>query len=116
MGIVPTNDRIFGLNPLSTSVIFGPLSEILDEVNGYDDTHDFNDSTSTTDCNNNDKFKHGPIQNILNAALKKKIRNYSEIHSEYSANVKTKYTARWSLIVREFRKTKATYILFSYLR
>ena len=85
MGIVPTNDRIFGLNPLSTSVIFGPLSEILDEVNGYDDTHDFNDSTSTTDCNNNDKFKHGPIQNILNAALKKKIRNYSEIHSEYSA-------------------------------
>ena len=115
MGIVPTNDRIFGLNPLSTSVIFGPLSEILDEVNGYDDTHDFNDSTSTTDCNNNDKFKHGPIQNILNAALKKK----SEIIPKFTVNIvqmSKPNTARWSLIVREFRKTKSTYILFSYLR
>ena len=102
MGIVPTNDRIFGLNPLSTSVIFGPLSEILDEVNGYDDTHDFNDSTSTTDCNNNDKFKHGPIQNILNAALKKKIQKL--------------FRNSQSLIVREFRKTKAQYIHSSYLR
>ena len=70
MRIVPTNDRIFGLNPLSTSVIFGPLSEILDEVNGYDDTHDFNDSTAATDCNDDNKFKHGPIQDILKATLK----------------------------------------------
>ena len=115
MGIVPTNDRIFGLNPLSTSVIFGPLSEILDEVNGYDDTHDFNDSTSTTDCNNNDKFKHGPIQNILNAALKKK----SEIIPKFTVNIvqmSKPNTATWSLIVREFRETKAQYIHSSYLR
>ena len=73
MRIVPTNDRIFGLNPLSTSVIFGPLSEILDEVNGYDDTHDFNDSTAATDCNDDNKFKHGPIQDILKATLKNHI-------------------------------------------
>ena len=85
MRIVPTNDRIFGLNPLSTSVIFGPLSEILDEVNGYDDTHDFNDSTAATDCNDDDKFKHGPIQDILKATLKNHIQCncQNHIHMHY---------------------------------
>ena len=77
MRIVPIGMMIAAIGvsghlPLSTLHIFVPDPDVLDEVQGHDNAHDFNDCTPATDCNDNDKFQHWPFQNVLNTSLKMK--------------------------------------------